>query len=173
MNLQSLYGLIGATLLSSACAALAPGEGPHAAAPGASAGGYVSITPAATPAMVVEAFEAAIVKGDEAAAKLLLAPDVLIYESGGQESSRDEYAAHHMKGDMAFLAGSKREVLSRAEGGDDRHAWVSTRSRITGRHKDKDIDVFSTETLMLKNTPQGWRIVHIHWSSQPAQRKAP
>lgn len=157
MNLQSLYGLIGVTLLSSACAALAPGKGP----------------PAAAPAMVADAFEAAIVKGDEAAAKLLLAPDVLIYEAGGQESSRDEYAAHHMKGDMAFLAASKRQMLSRAEGGDDQNAWVSTRSRITGRHKDKDIDVFSTETLMLKNTPDGWRIVHIHWSSRPAVPKAP
>lgn len=144
----------GAALLSSACAALTPGEGPQAT----------------TPAMVVDAFEAAIVKGDEAAVKTLLAPDVLIYESGGQETSRDEYAAHHLKGDMAFLAASKREVLSRADGGDNEHAWVSTRSRITGRHRDKDVDILSTESMMLKHTLQGWRIVHIHWSSRPASK---
>lgn len=124
-------------------------------------------TPAASAAATVVAFQSAIVKGDEAAASMLLAPDVLIYETGGQESSRDEYAAHHMKGDMAFLAGSKHETLSRAEGGDDRLAWVSTRSRIRTRYKDKDLDIFSTESVVLRNTPAGWRIVHIHWSSRP------
>ena len=90
-----------------------------------------------------------------------------------QVYAREEYASHHMKGDMAFLAGSKREVLSRAEGGDGRHAWVSTRSRITGRHKDKAVDIFSTESMVLKYTPAGWRIVHIHWSSQNAKPAAP
>ncbi len=154
MNPQGLYRVIGATLLSLGAAVLAYGEEPNTA----------------TSVAAVEAFEAAIVRGDESAAQALLAPDVLIYESGGQESSRDEYAANHMKGDMAFLAGSKRKVLARAEGGDDRHAWVSTRTRITTRHKDQDVDIFSTESMMLKNTPQGWRIVHIHWSSQPAPK---
>lgn len=125
---------------------------------------------AVTPAAAVDAFEAALVKGDEAAVQTLLAPDVLIYESGGQESSRDEYAAHHMKGDMAFLAGSKREVLARSEGGDAQHAYVSTRSRITGRHKEKDVDIISTETIVLKYGVLGWRIVHIHWSSRPASK---
>ncbi len=153
MKTMTLFASTAALLLS-ACATLTPGMGPQAG----------------TPAMAVDAFEATIVKGDEAAAKMLLASDVLIYESGGQESSRDEYAANHMKGDMAFLAGSKRKVLARAEGGDDRHAWVSTRTRITTRHKDQDVDIFSTESMMLKNTPQGWRIVHIHWSSQPAPK---
>ena len=155
MNPQWLYGIIGVTLLV-----------------------FVAPAPAAKPtvsgaAAAVEAFEAAIVKGDEATAKTLLAPDVLIYETGGQESSREEYASHHMKGDMAFLAGSKREVLSRAEGGDGQHAWVSTRSRITGRHKDQPVDIFSTESMVLKYTPAGWRIVHIHWSSRNAKPAAP
>lgn len=157
MRLQGLLGLIGLALLNSACSTLMPGPA----------------TPPGAARAAVEAFEAALVKGDAAAATALLAPDVLIYESGGQESSRDEYAGHHMKGDMAFLAASKREVLSRAEGGDARHAWVTTRSRLTGRHRGKDIDVFSTETMVLKSTPQGWRIVHIHWSSRPVVVKQP
>lgn len=131
-------------------------------------------TPMARPAgelrAVAEAFERALASGDAAAASALLAPDVLIYESGGQETSRDEYASAHMKGDMAFLGASKREVLSRAEGGDGDTAWVSTRSRITGRHRDKDVDILSTETLVLKHSAGGWRIVHIHWSSRPATK---
>ncbi len=156
-----LYPVIGATLLGLSAAGCAYDKGQRADTHpqnGSNAAG------------VADAFEAAIVKGDEATAKTLLAPDVLIYESGGQETSRDEYAAHHMKGDMAFLAGSKREVLSRASGGNDQHAWVTTRSRITGRHKDKDVDILSTESMMLKNTSEGWRIVHIHWSSRPASK---
>ena len=162
MNPQWLYRVIGATLLGLSAAGCAYDKGQRAVTP----------PPQSVPkaAATVDAFEAAIVKGNEAMAKALLAPDVLIYESGGQETSRDEYAAHHMKGDMAFLAGSKREVLSRASGGDDQHAWVTTRSRITGRHKDKDVDILSTESMILKNTSEGWRIVHIHWSSRPASK---
>lgn len=121
------------------------------------------------PARAVEAFDDALVRGDAATAIALLAPEVLVYESGGQESSRDEYASHHLKEDMAFVARSKREVLSRAEGGDEAHAWVASRSRLTVQGKDKVMVLASTETMVLKNTRDGWRIVHIRWSSGDAQ----
>lgn len=119
-----------------------------------------------------EAFSAALAAGDEATVKLLLAPDVLIYESGGQESSRDEYAAHHMKGDMAFLAKAHVQVLERKHRANGDLAWIATRSRITGTHKDKPVDLLSTETLVLERDPEGWRIVHLQWSSRPAAPKA-
>ncbi len=96
------------------------------------------------------------------------APELLVYESGSQESSRDEYAAQHLKEDIAFLARSRREVLSRAEGGDAAYAWVSTRSRLTVQGKGKTVVLPSAETMVLKNTREGWRIVHIHWSSGDA-----
>lgn len=124
------------------------------------------------PLATAGAFGAALAAGDEATAKSLLAPDVLIYEFGGQESSRDEYAAHHMKGDMAFLAGAQVRTLDRKHGVSGDLAWVATRSRITGTHQDKPVDVLSTETLVLKRAPGGWRIVHVQWSSRPAQPKA-
>lgn len=124
------------------------------------------------PAGTAAAFSAAIVAGDEATAKSLLDPDVLIYESGGQESSRDEYAAHHMKGDMAFLAKARIEVLDRKHGTSGDLAWVATRSRITATHKDKAVDIFSTESLVLKRAPGSWRIVHIQWSSRPVAPKS-
>lgn len=162
MNQQWLYRVIGATLLCLSAAGCAYEKGQRALTPPPNS--------VSAPAATVAAFESAIVRSDETTAKMLLAPDVLIYESGGQETSRDEYAARHMKGDMAFLAGSKRAVLSRANGGDNEHVWVSTRSRITGRHRDKDVDIISTESMMLKHTSEGWRIVHIHWSSRPASK---
>lgn len=148
-----------AAVLLSACAL--PQTQPEAQAP-LKSGGDAQAT--------VEAFDRALGSGDAPAVMALLAPDVLIYESGGQESSREEYAAHHMKSDMAFLASMQRTILGHDSGGDDQNAWVSTRSRIAGRFKDKDIDLLSTESLVLRNTAEGWRIVHIHWSSRPASK---
>lgn len=124
------------------------------------------------PVGTADAFSAALVAGDEATVKRLLAPDVLIYESGGQESSRDEYAAHHMKADMAFLARSQSQVIERKHGATGELAWVATRTRITGTHKDRPVDLYSTETLVLRRDPEGWRIVHLQWSSRPAVPKA-
>ena len=126
----------------------------------------------ADPAATASAFSAALAAGDEATVKALLAPDVLIYESGGQEASRDEYGAHHMKADMAFLGAAQVKVLDRKSGASGDLAWVATRSRITGTHKDKPFDLYSTESLVLKRAPDGWRIVHVQWSSSPAEPKA-
>lgn len=124
------------------------------------------------PLGTADAFSAALATGDEATVKRLLAPDVLIYESGGQESSREEYAAHHMKADMAFLAHLQSQVVERKHGTNGDLAWVATRSRTTGTHKDKPVDLHGTETLVLKRGPEGWRIVHLQWSSRPAEPTA-
>ena len=123
------------------------------------------------PLSTAKALGAALAAADEATVKSLLAPDVLIYESGGQESSREEYMSHHMKGDMAFLANAQIQVIERKHGVNEDLAWVATRSRIMGKHKDQPVDVYSTETLVLKREPGAWRIVHIQWSSRPAQPK--
>lgn len=128
----------------------------------------------ADPVGTVNAFQAAIANGDEGVVRSLLAPDVLIYESGGQERSRDEYTSHHMKGDMEFLRNAQIQKLDQRQHGRGDLAVVSTRSRITGQHKDKAIDIHSTETMVLKRNAAGWQIVHIHWSSRPAEdSKAP
>lgn len=123
------------------------------------------------PLAAAKAFSGALAAKDEATVKTLLAPDVLIYESGGQESSREEYMSHHMKGDMAFLANAQIQIIDRKHGVNDDLAWVATRSRIIGKHKDEPVDVYSTETLVLKREPGAWRIVHVQWSSRPAQPK--
>jgi len=130
-------------------------------------------TPAATvstpadPRAVAEAFNRALALGDGDSARALLAPEVLIFESGGAESSAAEYAGHHMPADMAFLADLKREQYSQQNGGDGKNAWVATRSRLTGRFNGEDVDMDSTETLVMLKMDVGWRIRHIHWSSVP------
>ena len=112
-----------------------------------------------------DAFANAISRGDTATARALLLPGVLIYESGEAETSADEYAGHHLPADIAFMAGIKREILSRETGGDGAASWVATKTRLRGHYKGKAVDLDSTETLILTFTEAGWRISHIHWSS--------
>lgn len=121
---------------------------------------------AASPQAAVEAFQKAMKSGDADAVKSWLAPDVLIYEGGAAERSRDEYAGHHLPADMAFMKSARIDVLKRSSGGDGEAAWVTTESRIRGESsKGKPLDVASTETALLRKTAEGWRIVHLHWSS--------
>lgn len=116
--------------------------------------------------MVAEQFSDALGSGDESVVLDLLADDVLIYESGGVEASRDEYAGHHLPADMKFLAGMEKTLLSQKvfEQGD--LAIITSRSTLKGSYRDKPIDSKSTETLVLKRSENGWKIVHIHWSSR-------
>jgi ketosteroid isomerase-like protein len=121
---------------------------------------------------VADALHNALARGDAAAVLGLLAPDVLIFESGGAESSAAEYASHHLPADIAFLREMRHTRIARKSGGDTESAWVATRSRMQGRYDGKDIDVDSTETLLLTHRNDHWQIVHIHWSSAP-HRAAP
>ncbi len=108
----------------------------------------------------------AISAGDVDALRTLISPDVLIFESGGVESSLAEYEGHHMPADIAFMKNMSSEVISRRviEAGDS--AIVLTQSRISGVYKEKEVDLSSTETLVLEETDGQWKVVHIHWSSR-------
>ena len=91
---------------------------------------------------------------------------MLIFESGGAERSREEYASHHMNSDMAFMQRMQRDVTVQNESVQGDTAWVVTETRIHGRYKDKDIDLISIETAVLARGDDGWKIVHLHWSSR-------
>lgn len=124
-----------------------------------------------TPAQVADRFAEALRSGDGDSARLLLDPQVLVYETGGQEASRAEYASGHLFADMKFLSAVKSTTVSRQEESSGDLAWVATRTRLTGTYRGKPVDLFSTESLVLKRGTGGWRIVHIHWSSAPANPK--
>lgn len=117
----------------------------------------------------VAAFHKALSSGDRAAVTGLLASDVVIFESGGAELSREEYASHHLSADMEFAKATRQEVVDRRSGEAGDAAWVLTRSRTTGTFRNRKIDLRGTETMLLRKTPQGWRIIHIHWSSAKAK----
>lgn len=113
----------------------------------------------------VDAFHQALACGDRAAAAALMAKDALIYESGGVERSKAEYAAHHLSADAAFAQAVRRTLTRRqvrAEGGS---AWVASEASVVGTFKGRAINSRSVETMVLRRAGPAWRIVHIHWSS--------
>ncbi len=120
---------------------------------------------AATPIAIVDAFHAALASGDTRSALDLLADDVLIFESGGVERSRAEYASHHLAADAAFSAAVHRTLVSRSHGEAGNAAWVMSVETVTGAYRGRPINSRSVETMLVRKAAGQWRIVHIHWSS--------
>ena len=114
---------------------------------------------------VADRFTAAIKAMDLESAGAMLDPQVLILESGGAERSRDEYMGHHAVADAAFLSSANVKVLRRTGGVQGDLAWLGTESEITPAKAGEKV-VLSTETMVLRRAAQGWKIVHIHWSSR-------
>ena len=121
---------------------------------------------AAPAATAVDAFHAALKSGDTAAALALLSPDVMIFEEGGAERSREEYASHHLGSDAAFAAATDAARARRSGWADGDVAWIVSEGRTTGQFNGRAVDRLTTETMVLKRHADGWRIHHIHWSSR-------
>lgn len=130
----------------------------------------LSVAPAATEAVAaVERFSTALGAGDLTVAGVELDPNVLILESGGVERSRDEYLGGHAKSDAAFLEGAQITLKRRTANASGELAWVGSESEIHAMKGDKMLMIASTETMVLRKSAQGWKIVHIHWSSRAAK----
>lgn len=151
-------------MLLMALAPLAQAHGPEAHAKPAT----VAVEAQAAPAVkVVEEFSTALQAGDLGRAGALLAEDVLILESGGAERSKEEYLGGHAGHDAEFLKTAQVQLVHRTARREGGLAWVGTESELHASKDGKPMTLLSTETMVLKNTPNGWRIVHIHWSSRP------
>jgi len=70
-----------------------------------------------------------------------------------------------MPADMAFMKVMQREVTSRQVLELGESATIVTRSHIRGIYQDREINLKSTETLLMRQVDGQWRIIHIHWSS--------
>jgi ketosteroid isomerase-like protein len=145
----------------SAGAALAHPKEQHAGSTPAAA-----VSPAARPAAsVVDGFHAALARGDQKSALDYLADEALIFESGAVERSKAEYASHHLAADAAFSQAVPAKISRRAGQAAGNLAWVASEGRATGTYKGKAIDSVTTESMVLRRSGAGWKIVHIHWSS--------
>lgn len=118
----------------------------------------------------VDAFHAALAKGDRDAALALLAEDIQIYEQGWVERSKAEYASHHLGSDMEFSAAVSSAQTARSGAVIGDMAYVVTEKRMTGKFNDKNIDSISLETAVLRRVEGNWRIAHVHWSSRDAKK---
>ncbi len=121
--------------------------------------------PAGPAAAVVDAFHAALHRGDTNAAQSYLAEDALIYEAGGVERGRQEYASHHLGADSAFAQAVPGTITRRAGEAVGAIAWIATEGRTKGTYKDKAVDRITSETMVLRRVGRAWKIVHVHWSS--------
>lgn len=121
---------------------------------------------ASSPKEALAAFHAALVAGDKARVLELMAPDVAIYEAGRVERSRDEYASHHLGGDMEFAKTATRKVLKQSERADGNMAVIWQETETSGTSRGKPIHVLGTESALLEKADGAWRIVHVHWSSR-------
>ena len=159
MAIIAIRGGMFAALL--ACASPIAAQGP-AARPGPA-----SLLPASarSAASAVDTFHAALRRGDTRAAVALLAPDALIFEGGGVERSRAEYASHHLAADAAFSRAVPSVLTRRAGDSNGSVAWIASEGRTTGTYKGKAVDRVTAETMVLRRFGRAWKIVHIHWSS--------
>lgn len=117
---------------------------------------------------VVDAFSDALKRGDIARASGYLHPDLLVLESGGAERNRAEYLTEHAGADAEFLREATIVPLARRAEASGSLAWVASESRIEYPREGATKRVLSTETMVLRRGADGWKIVHIHWSSRPA-----
>jgi ketosteroid isomerase-like protein len=126
----------------------------------------IGIAPSARgAAAAVDAFHAALKRGDTSAAAALLSEDALVFEQGGAERTKAEYAAQHLPADAEFAKAVASTLTRRAGRSDGQFAWIASEGRTTGTFKGRPIDSVTTETMVLRRARRGWEIVHIHWSS--------
>lgn len=117
------------------------------------------------PAAVVDAFHAALVAGDVPTALGHLGDDAIVFEAGGVERGKAEYAAHHAEADAAFAKAVPSRIIRRTGQTSGDTAWILSEERTTGTYKGKHVDRVTTETMLLRRTGGVWRIIHVHWSS--------
>lgn len=126
----------------------------------------VPLSPSAKDAAaIVDAFHAALRSGGTEAAAALLAGDALVYESGGVERSKVEYASHHLSADAEFAKAVTRAVTRQTGNASGDLAWIATEAQTSGSYKGRAIDSASTEAMILRREGNAWKISHIHWSS--------
>jgi ketosteroid isomerase-like protein len=161
--------LIRRILLLAACSTLwvAPAVAQHVHGP-APVQAATLTGEAAEAARVVDAFHAALGRGDTAAALALLADDAMIFEAGGVERGKAEYAAHHLGADAAFEQAVASKIARRTGRVEPGVAWILTEGRSQGAFRGRAVDRVTAETMILRREQGRWAIVHIHWSSKAA-----
>jgi len=102
-------------------------------------------------AQTVRNFHEALATGDSNGVKQLLAPDVVILESGGLET-REEYLSHHLTGDIQFAQAvtTRRNPHQITVSGDV--AWASSTTETQGTFRRCLVKAVGAELMVLTRT---------------------
>jgi hypothetical protein len=122
-------------------------------------------------AATVDRFFAALSEGDLERAGAQLDPQVIILEGGGAEHSAAEYLGGHAKGDAEFLKAAHQRLLRRSARVSGELAWIASESELDVQQDGKPVTILSAETMVLRSTDVGWKIIHIHWSSRVKKQR--
>lgn len=114
---------------------------------------------------VVTGFKDALRSGDGEAAVRHLHSDVRVFE-GGHSETLEEYRSGHLAADMRFLSAVETATTWESVEVEGDLALYLSRNHTTGTVGDREIDAQGVETMVLRRTDDGWRILHIHWSSR-------
>ena len=117
-------------------------------------------------AATVDRFFDALSAGDIEQAGTELDPQVIILESGGAEHSAAEYLGGHARDDAVFLKSAQQNLGRRTARVSGDLAWIASEGELHVQQDGKPVTISSTETMVLRRTEAGWKIVHIHWSSR-------
>jgi ketosteroid isomerase-like protein len=113
----------------------------------------------------VNAFHAALQRGDRSAVMQLIADDALFFEAGGVET-RAEYEQNHLPADIEFSKAvtTTRSPIRVVVNGSS--AWASSTSEFVGTFQGRAVDSLGAELMVLSREPAGWRIRAVHWSGR-------
>ena len=131
---------------------------------------HVPAGDSAAVATVVNRFQRALADGDSAAALSLLAPDVVILESGGMET-RDDYRAHHLPADIEFARAIRSVAVPMLVVVRGDAAWAVSTSTTQGDFRGRAINSAGAQLVVLSREADGWKIRAIHWSSRSRQTR--
>lgn len=119
--------------------------------------------------VVVTGFHQALRENDRAAALAALAPELSVIDNGRVARHREAYAAQWLEGDLQAARAGSRERLDREVFTAGDLAWILSQWRLPGAAAVGGTGfVDLAETAVLQRFTQGWLIVHLHRSTQPA-----
>jgi ketosteroid isomerase-like protein len=158
--------LIGAILSLSVVAPAAAQKAPPAPPPAAPRAPAIHVAPAAADAVrVLDTFMGALVAGQLDAARRFMTPDAVLLADGAPLGQRDEYFATRARNDATRLGSSERTLLRREARGGPNLAWVVSEKVLRSRGEGTSSGLHMVETVLLVKTLEGWKIAHVHWSS--------
>ncbi len=129
---------------------------------------------ATDPVAVVTAYLEATAGGDLDAAARWVADDSVVYESGGEQGSWQQYREHHLGPELTAF---ERFDLERGKP----RTWRSEDGSLAlvvlpmayeiGLRDGRTVSSLGTATFGLVRGAEGYRIVHVHWSSRPKPKE--